>query len=549
MTVKANGSTDRISGVSSPVLASAITLLATLATVISPWSVVRGVLEVVYRFIARLARSACFSTLRKMKVGHVRVVCTTQASKSASENGEKTESEVFTFGEDPATASHRVQMTVTNDWFWIRLALFSALGFGEAFMYGEVAVDDLTLLMKLFILNREHFGEMKLLGPLNTILNNVFHSHIPNTIMNALRNIQAHYDLGNEMFAGFLDPTMTYSCPIWEVEGNNAGVVGDRKEEGSGFANGGVRRRRIPGTVAGWKGKENEERMDEKIDKEKEEDTLERAQLRKIHAMLDKACIRPGDHVLEIGTGWGALAIEAVRRHDCRVTTLTLSSQQKALAEARIASLGLSSKITVLLCDYRKLDPTVYQFDRIITVEMLEAVGPEFLPVFFSTCNKLLKTQGVLVLQVITMPDSRYHGYRRKVDFIQKHIFPGGHCPSVTALVEAVYKGSEGNLIVDDLQNIGPHYAKALRLWREVFVQKFDGIVEDERRKWRAEHSEDPEAKGSPYPPHVYDDVFKRKWEFYFAYCEAGFATRTLGDVQVRCVRMGNAALLEGIPM
>ncbi|KAJ3101554.1 hypothetical protein HDU97_001303 [Phlyctochytrium planicorne] len=414
-----------------------------------------------------------------MKYGHVRIVLTSPVGvKSVLEYGDK-ESKLST------------TVTVLKEAFWPRLMIYGALGFGEAYMYGEIEVDHLTDLLLIFIRNRDNFVEMNLLpSGLNKLINTIIHSPIPNTIYNSLNNIQAHYDLGNEMFSCFLDPTMTYSCPIWK-------------------------------TAAG---KEDEDEIgDEK---------LEDAQMRKIRSILDMAAIREGDHVLEIGTGWGALAIEAVRRHKCKVTTLTLSKEQKALAEARIEAAGLSSHITVLLQDYRTLDPKQHRFDRIVTVEMLEAVGPEFLPVFFKQADALLDPhRGVLALQVITMPDSRYDAYLRKTDFIQKHIFPGGHCPSMTALVDGIMKGSKGRLVVDHVLNIGPHYAKALRLWRESFSENFDSV---------AEKTEDMR--------HVYTQEFKRKWEFYFAYCEAGFASRTLGDVQMRLTRERNLDLLDGIP-
>jgi cyclopropane-fatty-acyl-phospholipid synthase len=215
--------------------------------------------------------------------------------------------------------------------------------------------------------------------------------------------------------------------------------------------------------------------------------------------------------------------------YGCRVTSLTLSKEQKALAEQRIQDAGLSDKITVLLCDYRNLD-TTQKFDRIVTVEMLEAVGPEFLPVFFDKCDQLLDPRdGLLVLQVITMPEHRYKNYLKTMDFIQKHIFPGGHCPTVTALVQAIEQGSKGNLILDHMINIGPHYAKALRLWREKFMDSFDSIATDSEMK------------------SVYTQEFKRKWEFYFAYCEAGFASGTLGDVQMRLTRSANKSLLDAL--
>ncbi|TPX67654.1 hypothetical protein SpCBS45565_g03614 [Spizellomyces sp. 'palustris'] len=436
------------------VLSSTNTKWTRFAAALSPW-----------HLLVSTAQSACLSTLKRTNQGYIHI---TLKNGDAREFGTKNDPDLQAF------------VTVLSDTFWIRLMLFSAMGFGESYMYHEIDVSNLATLIKILTKNRDAYSEMNLLPTgLNSLLNSVLHSRIPNTILNAVSNIQAHYDLGNEMFAGFLDRSMMYSCPVWAGE----------------------------------------------------DDTLEQAQYRKIHAILDLASIEEGHHVLEVGTGWGALAIEAVKRHRCRVTTLTLSKEQKALAEKRIAAEGLSSSIDVQLMDYRHMSSR-QRFDRIIAVEMLEAVGPEFLPVFFAKCHELLHpTHGIVALQVITMPDSRYEQYLKKVDFIQRHIFPGGHCPSVTALVESVYQGSKGHLIVDELRNIGPHYAKALRIWREKFIENCDTVAQ--------EHG--LESK--------YDKVFKRKWEFYFAYCEAGFATRTLGNVQLRLTRCNNTDLLHGIPL
>eukprot|EP00842_Homolaphlyctis_polyrhiza_P003977 jgi/Hompol1/4580/HPOL_003729-RA len=405
----------------------------------------------------------------------------------------------------------RATMTIRNDGFWLRLVFLSAIGLGEGYMLGDIDVDHIDILLQvhraffrcltlaparsymrisslepkapILLANRDLIADGNKLLPagLNNFLNMTLFSHIPNSIYNSRANISAHYDLGNDMFASFLDPTMTYSCPIWESEN----------------------------------------------------DTLEQAQINKIHRLLDMAYIREGDHVLEIGTGWGALAMEAVRRHKCHVTTITLSQEQLVLAQERFKKAGMADKITVLLMDYRALDPAVYQFDRIISVEMLEAVGPEFLSTYFETCDRLLKPRGTLVVQVITMPEARYQSYLVSMDFIRLHIYPGGHCPSLTALVEAVNQGTQGRLMIDIIDNVGPHYAKALRLWREQFVANFDKVV--------ANSSESEKA--------IYDEVFLRKWEYYFAYCEAGFASRTLGDLQIRLTRPGNADLAEGIPM
>lgn len=285
------------------------------------------------------------------------------------------------------------------------------------------------------------------------------------------------------MFAAFLSPDMTYSCPIWKI---NASEKSPNRE------------------------------------------TLYDAQIRKLDYIIDQARIKSTDHVLEIGTGWGSFAIRAVQRLQCRVTSLTLSIEQKDLAEKRIAEAGLSDRIKVLLCDYRVHQPThgaVY--DKIVSIEMLEAVGRDYLNTYFGCIHKLLKrTGGIAVFQCITIPESRYEAYSRSTDFIRKYIFPGGHLPSVTRLVNAMTAGSQGHLTVDAIYNIGPHYARTLRLWKESYLEKFDtfGTMEN-------------------------PELFKRKWEYYFTYCEAAFNTKTLGDHIITASREGALEQLTGIPL
>ncbi|KAJ2998270.1 hypothetical protein HDV02_004690 [Globomyces sp. JEL0801] len=415
-----------------------------------------------FTFVDSFFENTCFSVLEKTRVGSIYVLSADQPLK--------------VFGQK---SKLKATLTVKDRAFWQRVVLHGDIGFAEGYMAEEIDVDDLATFLYICIQNRQYYSEMKVLPfGLNYLLNRALNSSIPNTIYNSLFNIQAHYDLGNELFTAFLDPTMTYSCPIW---------------------------------------------------KDEQDDDLEGAQLRKIHSLLEMANIKKGMKVLEVGTGWGALAIEAVKKYDCEVVSITLSQEQKVLAEERIELAGYSDKITVLLCDYRNMDPNEYQFDRIVTCEMLEAVGPEFLPVFFNQADQLLKPNGVLSLQVITFPDSRHEEYCQKIDFIQKYIFPGGHCPSVSSLTKAIFQGTQGRLIIDSLTNIGPHYAKCLRLWRERFLASYDQIAAE---------------SGKPY----YNEEFKRKWEFYFAYCEVGFKVRTLGDIQVRLTREANPDLLEGIP-
>ncbi|CAG8670239.1 10391_t:CDS:2 [Acaulospora morrowiae] len=382
---------------------------------------------------------------------------------------------VYEFGKKGSPLCSEIK--ITNDTFWVRLLLFGDLGFAEAYMLGDVTCDDLVTLIKIFSENSSRLDELS--GILSYVFNTigyVMNSQFANTISNAINNISAHYDISNEMFACFLSADMTYSSAFFESE----------------------------------------------------QDTLEEAQYRKLRMIIRKARICKDDHVLEIGSGWGSFAIEAVKQTGCKVTTLTLSVQQKNLAEERIAKAGLSSSITVLLCDYREL-PASHQFDKIVSIEMIEAVGSQYLTTYFECCDKFLKKEGGIgVFQVITMPETKYHSYCREI---------GSHCPDITTLVNAIYKGSRGRLIIDNIENIGPHYARTLRLWRLKFLEVFNKRIQPSLLKsWPNMTNEEIE-------------IFRKKWEFYFAYCEGGFASGILGDVQVVVSREGNKAFLDGIPM
>lgn len=257
------------------------------------------------------------------------------------------------------------------------------------------------------------------------------------------------------MFAAFLSPDMTYSCPIWQPTSSL----------------------------------------------DTEEETLEAAQMTKLRRFIDGAKIKPTDHVLEIGTGWGSFAIEAVKKTRCRVTSLTLSIEQKALAEKRIAAAGFEDQIEVLLMDYRALPIPKVLYDKVISIEMLEAVGREYLETYFGCIHRLLKKDGIAVFQCITMPEGRYEAYAKGEDFIRKYIFPGGHLPSIAQLVEKINIGSEGTLVVEKIENIGGHYAKTLRLWREEFMLNFESRI---RPALMLEHEDMGEKEVA---------VFRRKWE------------------------------------
>ncbi|KAJ1718343.1 hypothetical protein LPJ53_006566, partial [Coemansia erecta] len=326
---------------------------------------------------------------------------------------------------NPDDGGPHVVLTVLSEQFWVRLMLVQDLGFAEAFMAGEISVSSLVDFIRFYIYNRATLDAASS-SPVVSSLMYLASTRFGNSILNTASNISAHYDLGNEMFEMFLDSTMTYSCAIWDGP----------------------------------------------------DDTLDAAQVRKLDMLIDKAHLRPTDYVLDLGCGWGSLAMRAVERTGCRVLGITLSTEQKEIAERRIAQAGMADRISIMLIDYRKLDPAEHCFDRIISLEMVEHVGFEYLPVYFEQCHRLLHPQhGVMVLQASTMNEERYAEYKHSVDFINKHIFPGGHCPSVSALVAAATQGSRGMLMLESAANFPDHYARTLRVWRERFLAGYDKVL------------------------------------------------------------------------
>ncbi|KAG5949430.1 hypothetical protein E4U53_005892 [Claviceps sorghi] len=388
-------------------------------------------------------------------------------------------------------ATPRVEVVVKRDSFWPRLLLFADIGFSEAYMLGDFHCQDLTGFFQLFIINRARMNNgTTLVSGLSTYISYLARS--TNTLSNALLNISAHYDISNDMFEAFLSDDMTYSCPIWQ------------KQHAS----------------------------------HADDETLEEAQHRKLRRFIDGAKLKSTDRVLEIGTGWGSFAIEAVKTTGCHVTTITLSKEQKALAERRIQEAGLGHRIEVQLVDYRRLAKPERPYDKIISIEMLEAVGEEYLSTYFACVDKLLKKEGgIAMFQCITMPEGRHQQYSKSVDFINQYIFPGGYLPSITQLLRHISDQSNGTLIVENVENIGGHYAKALRLWNERFQNNFNDRIKTAL------------LLSHPGMSKEEIEVFRRKWEYYFAYCEAGFVTKTLGDVIITVGREGTLELMEGIPL
>jgi cyclopropane-fatty-acyl-phospholipid synthase len=353
-----------------------------------------------------------------------------------------------------------VRVDVADPAFWPAVAFSGSVGAGEAYMEGAWRCDDLTGLMRLLLRNRQvadglEGGLARLSAPLRGLL----HRHRRNTRAGSRRNIAAHYDLGNAFYRLWLDETLMYSCALFERPGM----------------------------------------------------TLADASTAKLDLICRKLDLRADDHVLEIGSGWGGFALHAAGRYGCRVTTVTLSRQQMELARDRIEAAGLAGRVEILLADYRDLEG---QYDKLVSVEMVEAVGAAHLGTYFRQCARLLKRGGAMLLQAITIADQRYSQALKEVDFIQKHIFPGGFLPSVTALTAAMTAASDLRAV--HLQDIGPHYAETLARWRHNFLDRLDAV----------------RALG-------FDERFIRMWEFYLCYCEAGFRERDIGTVQMLLAKPG----------
>lgn len=350
--------------------------------------------------------------------------------------------------------------------FFKRCVLYGDIGFGESYVDNEWDTDNITNVIRWFLLNVDHAPTVSgsntrsfILNVLK-VINKLYHSKRANSITGSRKNISAHYDLNNDFFALFLDPTMTYSSAYYR-----------------------------------------EEHM-----------TLQEAQLAKYDRLCRQLHLKPGDHVLEIGSGWGGNAIYMAKTYGCKVTTLTISEEQYKLAKERIEKEHLSDKITILIQDYRLMTGT---YDKIVSIEMLEAVGAEYYHEYFRKCAELLKKDGIFAIQTITCPDSRFESLKQGVDWIQKHIFPGSLLPSVGAINQAVNSTSDLTLV--DLKDIGLHYAHTLNVWYKNFNDNL------------------PEIKKMGF-----DDYFIRKWNYYLCYCEAAFAMRNINVMQLVYTRPNN---------
>lgn len=404
-----------------------------------------------YSWLDQLCQHLIFRQLRKLQRG--RLVVELPGGNSESFGCATVES-----------GSAAVTIKINNFRLFRRVIFSGGLGLGEAYVDGDWETNDLTALIALFLDNAHVVEEQKINSFKPTRwLHRFRHWLRRNSLSGSRRNIKAHYDLSNELFQLFLDPTLTYSCAY--------------------FPSGG--------------------------------ESLEEAQLRKREMIAEKARLNKSDQVLEVGSGWGAWAIEAARHTGCFVRSITVSEEQLRLANERAVAANLADRVRFEFLDYRKVDGC---YDKIVSIEMLEAVGHENLAVFFQMCARCLSPDGLVVLQFIAMPDQYYSEYLGREDFIQKHIFPGSHLPSLGAVLNAAHNNSE--LIVESIENIGPHYARTLAEWR---------------RRFNACHASVKQLG--------YDDRFIRLWNYYLASCEAEFATRWLSVYQLVLARPNNRTL------
>ena len=377
------------------------------------------------------------------------------------------DNQTMRFGQETSDSSlEKIEVTlyVKSSEFYGEVVFGGSIGAGEAYMQGYFECDNLTNLIRLMVRNQSLLDDIessfaKITAPIQAWL----HRINKNTQTGSRRNISAHYDLGNDFFKLMLDPTMMYSSAFFESA----------------------------------------------------QQSLEEASIAKLKKICKKLDLKSTDHVLEIGTGWGGFAIYAAQNYGCKITTTTISQAQYQLALERIKEAGLENKIEVLLSDYRDLTG---EYDKLVSIEMIEAVGHHFYDTYFGACGRLLKPNGMMLLQAITIADQRYASAIKSVDFIQRYIFPGSCIPSVTAMLHSITKSTDMRLF--DLEDIGPHYATTLARWRDNFFDNISAI------------------RQLGYP-----ETFIRMWDFYLCYCEGGFEERALGDVHILLVKPENRRL------
>lgn len=360
----------------------------------------------------------------------------------------------FEFGQPKAEAPIVATLRVNASWVYRRVLFHGSVGTGEAFMLAGWTSPDLVAVVRLMVRNQAMLQSMDRRWQ---FLTRGFHRLSQfltrNNREGSKKNIAAHYDLGNDFFRLFLDKHMMYSSAVY------------------------------PHANA----------------------SLDEAAEYKLAHICQRLNLQPEDHLLEIGTGWGGFAVYAAKHFGCKVTTTTISQEQYALACQRVVDEGLTHKVTVLCQDYRELEG---QFDKLVSIEMIEAVGQQYLPTFFERCSQLLKPNGVMLLQAITIADQRYDQASRSIDFIQRYIFPGGFLPCVSVIGEQMRRATDMQMV--GLEDITLHYAKTLEDWGRGFMNKIEQVRKE-----------------------GFDDIFERMWWFYLCYCQGGFAERVIGCVQV----------------
>lgn len=409
-----------------------------------------------------IARRVMFSALREMR--HGRLLLELPEGGTIALGDPRADAERLPLG-IPGSANIRV----LNEGFFRRTVLSGDIGFAESFIDGEWETDDMTAVIAWFILNIDRAPTLSGSGSraswssaAGRLVNRVRHVLRRNSESVARRNIAEHYDLSNDFFALFLDQSMMYSSGLW--------------------------------TSA---------------------TTLAEAQRAKNEALCQALRLQPSDRVLEIGSGWGGWAMHAASTYGCHVTSITISEQQLALARQRVAEAGLADRVDVQFMDYRRVQG---QFDKIVSIEMMEALGHDYLAPFCATVDRVLAQDGLAALQFITCADSRYDELRKGVDFIQRHIFPGSLLLSTNRVSNVL--AESGGFVLHDLRDMGLDYARTLRTWRETF---------DEREM-------EVRSQG-------FDERFIRKWRYYLSYCEAAFALRNVSVVQAVYTRPNNHAL------
>ncbi len=374
-------------------------------------------------------------------------------------------SQSYFFGDRDAALQAVVK--VNDSRLYSRVLSGGSVGYAEAYVEGDWETPDLTAVIRVFCRNMATLEKLeKRLGWITYPWHKLTHVLNKNTREGSRSNIAAHYDLGNDMYQLMLDPHMQYSSAIYPSP----------------------------------------------------EASLVEAQEFKLKRICDQLELKPEDHLIEIGTGWGGLACYAAKHYGCRVTTTTLSQQQYNYTQQQVKQQGLEDRVTLLLKDYRDLDG---QYDKLVSVEMIEAVGHQFFPSYFKKLEQLLKDDGRMLIQAITISDQRYDQYRKSVDFIQRYIFPGGCLPSVSEMTKHLKK--QTSMTVTRLTDYGHHYAQTITDWTERFHEATSQLVEM-----------------------GYDMDFQRLWDFYLAYCEGGFREGTIGLVHFEAAKPGARICLNG---